>query len=190
MGASSTETTVHAIADDHFPDRAALILGHDKDSKDDGLLQVREIMALPLHADLVTLSACDTAFGKLEGEEGVSSPGNGPQKCGIQSAPRAAPESRSGTGKRFRIPAVRLHIADSRRAAVPPQSGQLDREWGDDSDVRTCFRLYVRVSAHGLWGGAARKVRLGAYWLAALLPTAAANVLLLLSVLDSHAAAA
>jgi CHAT domain-containing protein len=35
------------------------------------LLQFREIVQLSLSADLVTLSACDTATGKLEGEEGI-----------------------------------------------------------------------------------------------------------------------
>jgi CHAT domain-containing protein len=32
---------------------------------------VREIRALHLNADLVTLSACDTGAGRLEGEEGI-----------------------------------------------------------------------------------------------------------------------
>lgn len=40
---------------------------------EDGLLQPREIMALPIHADLVTLSACETAAGKIQGIEGVAS---------------------------------------------------------------------------------------------------------------------
>ncbi len=62
---------VHAVADDQFPDRAALVLARDKDSDDDGLLQAREITRLRLNADLVTLSACETALGKLEGREGV-----------------------------------------------------------------------------------------------------------------------
>jgi CHAT domain-containing protein len=35
------------------------------------LLQFQEIIQLSLSADLVTLSACDTATGKLEGEEGI-----------------------------------------------------------------------------------------------------------------------
>jgi CHAT domain-containing protein len=50
-----------------------LILGRAPHSKDDGLLQARDIAKLNLDADLVTLSACDTANGKLEGEEGVTS---------------------------------------------------------------------------------------------------------------------
>jgi CHAT domain-containing protein len=62
---------VHGVASPQFPDRAALILGRDPKSNDDGLLQLREITQLSLSADLVTLSACDTATGKLEGEEGI-----------------------------------------------------------------------------------------------------------------------
>ena len=62
----------HGIASAKFPDRAALILGSDPKSGEDGLLQVREIRSLSLNADLVTLSACDTGVGPLEGEEGIA----------------------------------------------------------------------------------------------------------------------
>ena len=62
---------VHAIEDPRFPERAGLVLGRDADSKDDGLLQLREIANLRLNANLVVLSACGTARGKIEGEEGV-----------------------------------------------------------------------------------------------------------------------
>lgn len=65
---------VHAVADQIYPDRAALIFASEKQPGDDGLLQVREIRKLPLEStDLVTLSACDTSIGRLDGEEGVSS---------------------------------------------------------------------------------------------------------------------
>ena len=46
------------------------MLGRAPKSADTGLLQFREIARLPLSADLVTLSACDTASGELQGEEG------------------------------------------------------------------------------------------------------------------------
>jgi CHAT domain-containing protein len=61
----------HATADEHYPDRSALVLGVTPHNSDDGLLQVREIMALRLTADLVTLSACDTSLGSDEKEAGV-----------------------------------------------------------------------------------------------------------------------
>jgi CHAT domain-containing protein len=63
----------HATADPQYPDRAALVLGIAPNTSDDGLLQVREIMRLPLNAELVTLSACDTNVGTAEGEAGVVS---------------------------------------------------------------------------------------------------------------------
>lgn len=62
----------HGFSDTEFPERSGLVLGVDPNSRDDGLLQVREIIRLHFNADLVTLSACNTGIGKLEGEEGVT----------------------------------------------------------------------------------------------------------------------
>ena len=62
----------HGFADTQFPERSGLVLGVDPNSHDDGLLQVREIIRLRFNADLVTLSACNTGVGKLQGEEGVT----------------------------------------------------------------------------------------------------------------------
>jgi CHAT domain-containing protein len=62
----------HGFSDSQFPERSGLVLGVDKTDSDDGLLQVREIMGLRFDADLITLSACDTGVGKLQGEEGVT----------------------------------------------------------------------------------------------------------------------
>ena len=62
----------HAMAETEIPERAALVLGRSQSSQDDGLLQVREITQMQLHADLVTLSACNTGVGTLQGEAGAS----------------------------------------------------------------------------------------------------------------------
>jgi len=64
---------VHSVANTEFPDRAALVLGTSPASPDDGILQIREIRDLPLQADLVVLSACETGSGRLLGEEGIAS---------------------------------------------------------------------------------------------------------------------
>jgi CHAT domain len=48
------------------------VLGSNPQSGEDGLLQVREIRDVSLNASLVTLSACDTGVGPLEGEEGIA----------------------------------------------------------------------------------------------------------------------
>jgi CHAT domain-containing protein len=63
---------MHAIANNTSPDRAALVLLSDPQHGEDGSLYPSEIVQLPLDADLVVLSACDTAVGPIEGEEGIS----------------------------------------------------------------------------------------------------------------------
>jgi CHAT domain-containing protein len=86
LGASATESAfknavgqyravhlaVHGFADTTFPDRASLVLLSDPRTGDDGFLQASEVVQLRLDADLVVLSACDTAVGPLQGQEGIA----------------------------------------------------------------------------------------------------------------------
>ena len=61
----------HSFLDEKIPFQSALILSlYDQDSED-GFLQVREILNHQITADLVVLSACQTAKGKLLRGEGV-----------------------------------------------------------------------------------------------------------------------
>jgi CHAT domain-containing protein len=62
---------VHGVPSTRFPARSALLVRPAEG--EDGLLQAREILALRLRADLVTLSACDTGSGSLHEQEGVTS---------------------------------------------------------------------------------------------------------------------
>lgn len=62
----------HGILDDASPMYSRLVMARDKnDPNDDGLLEAREIMRLDLHADLVVLSACQTARGRFGAGEGI-----------------------------------------------------------------------------------------------------------------------
>jgi CHAT domain-containing protein/tetratricopeptide (TPR) repeat protein len=64
---------VHASIDEQFPDRSALRLAKNSGPGQDGLLQAREVLSLPLNAQLVTLSACDAGSGRMEGLAGMNS---------------------------------------------------------------------------------------------------------------------
>jgi CHAT domain-containing protein len=75
---------LHGYVDPEIPDRSALVFAPENLGQNDGLLQVREIRNLPLNADLVTLSACDTGIGPV-GEEGVENIVNAFIDAGAQS---------------------------------------------------------------------------------------------------------
>jgi CHAT domain-containing protein len=65
----------HGLLDERFPLNSSLALTiseHPAEGQDNGLLQAWEIFeSVRLDADLVTLSACDTALGKEMGGEGL-----------------------------------------------------------------------------------------------------------------------
>jgi CHAT domain-containing protein/tetratricopeptide (TPR) repeat protein len=61
----------HGIVDEERPARSGVILSLKGNEKEDGVLQVMEIMRLKLNADVVTLSACRTGMGRIIGGEGV-----------------------------------------------------------------------------------------------------------------------
>ncbi len=60
----------HGLLDERRPLRSALVLAVGEGRENDGLLQMREIYGLRIRADLVVLSACQTARGSLEYAEG------------------------------------------------------------------------------------------------------------------------
>jgi CHAT domain-containing protein len=61
----------HGIVNDVTPMYSQLILAQGSDAEDDGILEAWEIMNLRLNAELVVLSACDTALGKIQKGEGM-----------------------------------------------------------------------------------------------------------------------
>jgi CHAT domain-containing protein len=61
---------VHGFFNEERPELSGLVLTQDGE-KDAGLLQAYEIFNLDLTADLVVLSACDTALGKNVSGEGI-----------------------------------------------------------------------------------------------------------------------
>jgi tetratricopeptide (TPR) repeat protein len=61
----------HGFIDASSPSRSGLVLGLAEGDGEDGILQFREVLRLPLAAELVTLSACKSALGELVTGEGI-----------------------------------------------------------------------------------------------------------------------
>ena len=61
----------HGVLDDRNPLYSRLLFARDAQAGDDGSLEAWEIARLKIDADLVVLSACDTARGMIGGGEGV-----------------------------------------------------------------------------------------------------------------------
>ena len=61
----------HCIIDDIKPDRSSIVFSVGSASREDEILQMREVFHLKLNSDLVTLSACQTGLGQLIRGEGV-----------------------------------------------------------------------------------------------------------------------
>jgi hypothetical protein len=60
----------HAVVDEVHPDRSSIVLSAGA-PEEDGLLQIREIVTLPLQAKGIVLSACSGAAGPIVQGEGV-----------------------------------------------------------------------------------------------------------------------
>lgn len=75
---------LHGYADVEYPDRSALVFAPQKDGRDDGLLEVREVRTLRLKAQLVTLSACNTGVGPV-GELDVADLGHAFIEAGAET---------------------------------------------------------------------------------------------------------
>jgi CHAT domain-containing protein/Tfp pilus assembly protein PilF len=61
----------HGLADPADPASSCIVLGRDSLGAEDGYLHTLEILSMPLDVELVVLSACESARGRLSRGEGV-----------------------------------------------------------------------------------------------------------------------
>jgi len=75
----------HGVVDDRYPMLSKLVFYPDTTGADDGFLNVYELYAMKLNAQLVVLSACNTGYGSFKKGEGVVSLARGFAYSGVPS---------------------------------------------------------------------------------------------------------
>lgn len=76
---------MHALSNKEFPMFSKLIFSDHPEPGEDGFLHAIELYQLPMNADVVVLSACNTGYGKVERGEGILSLAYAFQYAGVES---------------------------------------------------------------------------------------------------------
>ncbi len=84
--ASILHLATHGVLNSASPMYSYVALARDPQGKEDGMLEAREILELPLRADLVVLSACETARGRVTDGEGIIGMSWAFQAAGVPAA--------------------------------------------------------------------------------------------------------
>jgi CHAT domain-containing protein len=124
-GHSIVHLAVHALADSKNPDHAALFLLDDKKSGTDGMLDSAEVLTLPVRANIVVLSACETAVGRLEGEEGIATLSRAFLLAGARTVVSTL-WTIDDTFSRFLMAQFYTGIADGQTASVALRNAKLE----------------------------------------------------------------
>jgi CHAT domain-containing protein len=124
---------VHAFTDIKQPDHAALVL-RDDPPRTDGLLDAGEIMRLHLRSQLVVLSACDTAVGRLQGEEGIANMTRAWLAAGAESVVSTL-WSVNDTFSLYLMKRFYAHLAEGRDKAQSLHDAKVDllSQFGEDT---------------------------------------------------------
>ena len=115
----------HAVTDPLHPERSAILLAPG-DPSEDGLLQVREVVELPLPGKLVVLSACRSAAGMLLEGEGVMGLARGFFQAGAHGVVGSLWPLRDDDAARF-FDRFYAHLAEGHSASEALRRAQQDR---------------------------------------------------------------
>jgi len=113
----------HAVLDPRFPARSAIILARGSPSED-GWLQPREIYRLKMTAQLVVLSACETAAGESSAAEGIHSLARAFTYAGAKSVVGTLWRVEDRSAKEF-VQVMYAAIADGQPVGTAVRTAQL-----------------------------------------------------------------
>jgi len=115
----------HAVLDDQHPERSGVLLT-PAPASEDGLLQMREIVSLPLDGRIVVLSSCRSASGQMLRGEGVMGLARAFFQAGAHSVVASLWPLRDDDGAAL-FDRFYAHLAEGRSVAGALRAAQRDR---------------------------------------------------------------
>jgi CHAT domain-containing protein len=115
----------HAVVDDQHPERSGVLLTPEPASED-GLLQIREVVSLPLEGRIVVLSSCRSATGQMLRGEGVMGLARAFFQAGAHTVVASLWPVRDDDGAAL-FDRFYAHLAQGRSVAEALRAAQRDR---------------------------------------------------------------
>jgi len=115
----------HAVLDDQHPERSGVLLTA-RPASEDGLLQIREIVALPLDGRIVVLSSCRSATGQMLRGEGVMGMARAFFQAGAHTVVASLWPLRDDDGAAL-FDRFYVHLAQGKSVAAALHAAQRDR---------------------------------------------------------------
>jgi len=115
----------HAVLDDQHPERSGVLLTAQP-ANEDGLLQIREIVALPLDGRIVVLSSCRSATGQMLRGEGVMGMARAFFQAGAHTVVASLWPVRDDDGAAL-FDRFYTHLAQGKSVAAALRAAQCDR---------------------------------------------------------------
>lgn len=115
----------HAVLDDQHPERSGVLLS-PQPASEDGLLQIREIVPLPLDGRIVVLSSCRSATGQMLRGEGVMGMARAFFQAGAHTVVASLWPLRDDDGEAL-FDRFYAHLAQGKSVAAALRAAQRDR---------------------------------------------------------------
>jgi len=115
----------HAVLDDQYPERSGVLLTAQP-ANEDGLLQIHEIVALPLDGRIVVLSSCRSATGHMLRGEGVMGMARAFFQAGAHTVVASLWPLRDDDGAAL-FDRFYIHLAQGKSVAAALRAAQRDR---------------------------------------------------------------
>jgi CHAT domain-containing protein len=146
---SKLHFAMHALPNDSLPELSQLVFSENGNATDDGRLYAWELCGLPLDADLVSLSACETGVGRVQRGEGVQSLARAFRQAGCPNLVMSLWQANDASTEKIMTDFYQNLAANDRQATALGKAKRVFLDKTEDSRLTHPFfwATFVRIGA-------------------------------------------